>query len=251
MTSFARRYIDYIYFDMVNQRLSAQVDQAKAPGAEVFLDLGCHIGYNTARVRQVLQPKQTIGLEFDPVAVRQALAEGIHVARHDLNQPLPLPSNSVDVTTAFDVLEHLVETWRFITEVYRVLKPGGIFLIDSPNLAAWHNIFTLLLGLQPTTGPHLISIVDSDLKLVETMHQRDHNIEANGKQIEAFSNSKMYRHIVVPAYRSLCRVLVRASFEIEASQGFGYYPFPPLLSHWLCKIDISHAHHYLIRARKA
>lgn len=243
-----RRYLDYIYFDTVDKRLAAQLEYVQEQAVEVFLDLGCSVGYNTGRVREVLRPKQTFGLEFDPFSSQEARDRGIGVARHDLNQPLPLRSNSVDVATAFDVLEHLVETWQFVAEIYRVLKPGGFVLIDCPNLASWHNVFALILGIQPFSGPHLVSIADSDLRCVEEMHRRDHNL--TGHQVEGANVSKMHRHIVVPAYRSLHRLLVKAGFEIESSRGFGYYPFPPVISDWLCRIDVGHAHHFIIKARK-
>jgi SAM-dependent methyltransferase len=196
----------------------------------------------------VLKPKRTIGVEFDTDAIRETHSRGIDSIRYDLNEPLPIRSESADIITVYDVLEHLVETWQFITEVYRILKPGGVVLIDSPNLAAWHNIFSLILGLQPSTGPHLISIADSDMKIVEFMHRRDHDLV--DQSAEGVSASKMHRHIVVPTFRSLRRVLVRAGFHIEESRGFGYYPFPPPIAAWMCKIDIFHAHHYLIRARR-
>jgi SAM-dependent methyltransferase len=249
MFSILRRYLDFIYQDMVDKRLGAQVAYVQARPGAVYLDLGCHVGYNTDRVRQVLAPRQTIGLEFDPVSATAARARGIDVVCHDLNQPIPLPAGSVDVVTVYDVLEHLVETWQFITEIYRVLRPAGFVVIDSPNLAAWHNVFSLVLGYQPTSGPHLVSIADADFKVVENMHRRDHNLDEQ-INLRATSVSKMHRHIVVPAYRSLRRVLQKAGFEIESSRGFGYYPFPPFLSTWLCQLDISHAHHYLIKARK-
>jgi SAM-dependent methyltransferase len=199
-------------------------------------------------VQGALHPQQTLALEYDARAAHVALARGIAVACHDLNQPLPFRSDSADVITVLDVLEHLVETWRFITEVYRVLKPGGVVLIDSPNLAAWHNILGLVLGLQPSSGPHLVSIADSDWSLIEDMHKRDHQL--TGEAGEAVANSKMHRHIVIPAYRSLRRVLQKVGFEILGCWGFGYYPLPPPLSDWMCRLDISHAHHYLIKARK-
>jgi len=248
MVSLLRRYLDYIYFDAVNKRLAAQLEHVQTQSVEVYLDLGCYVGYNTDRVRQVLHPKCTIGLEFDPLSVQEARRQKVDVARHDLNQPLPLKSNSADVVTVFDVLEHLVETWRFVTEMYRVLKPGGFVLIDCPNLAAWHNVFALILGLQPSAGPHLVSTADLDLGFIEEMHRRDHNLTEH--QSGTVNASKMHRHIVIPAYRSLCRVLIQAGFDVENSWGFGYYPFPPMISKWLCRIDISHVHHCLIKARK-
>jgi len=244
----ARRYLDYLYADMVRRRLAAQVDCVDARDVELFLDLGCHVGYNTDRIRDVLAPAQTVGIELNTSAAREAYGRGIDVLRHDLNQPLPLGSDVVDVITAFDVLEHLTETWQIITEMYRVLKPDGFALIDCPNLAAWHNVLILMLGFQPSSGPHLISIADSDLALVEDMHREDHGLSA--VEAEQVHTSKMHRHIVVPAFRSLKRVLIKAGFDIAGSWGFGYYPLPPRIANWFCRLDVSHAHHFLIKARK-
>lgn len=249
MRNLAHRYLDYIYYDMVHKRGIAQLAQLEGEKAEVYLDLGCHNGFNTERVQQLLKPKRTFGLEFSS-SVREAHCRGIGVARHDLNQSLPFSSNLADVITVFDVLEHLVETWKFLTEVYRVLKPGGCVLFDCPNLAAWHNVFYLFLGFQPSSGPHLVSILETDLKVVENMHRRDHRVDTPESHVEDYVDSKMHRHIVVPAYRSLRRVLIKAGFVVENSLGFGYYPFPPFLSDWLCQLDIGHAHHYIIKARK-
>lgn len=249
MASLVRRYLDWLYFDMVEKRLAAQLEYVQTQSVDFFLDLGCHVGYNTDRTRQVLCPKYTLGIEFALDSILEAHKRGFDVIRHDLNLMLPLASNVVNVVTAFDVLEHLVETWQFVVEVYRVLAPGGMLLLDCPNLASWHNVFALILGLQPFSGPHLTSLTDSDLEIVQDMHRRDHDL-AEGQSAEALAASKMHRHIVVPAYHSLCRLLRRAGFEIENSWGFGYYPFPPPLADWLCKIDIGHSHHYIIQARK-
>lgn len=246
-----RRYLDYIYFDMVHKRVAAQVSHARTPNVDVLLDLGCHTGENTARLADLLQPRVTVGLEYSPTSILQAKTRAIAAARSDLNQLLPFPDEFADVVLAYDVLEHLVETWQAVCEVYRVLKPGGVFMIDCPNLAAWHNVFALILGYQPTSGPHLISIADSDLRVVEQMHRRDHKLDECARLAQdELSASKMHRHIVIPTYKSLLSVLVKAGFEIEGSWAFGYYPLPPLISDWMCRVDPGHAHHFLIRARK-
>lgn len=244
-----RSYLNYIYSDTVRKRLLAQINhiQLHKP-VELYLDLGCHIGYNTDRVREVIHPARTLGLDFSFDSVKVAHGRGIYAARHDLNQPLPLKSNSVDLITAFDVLEHLVETWQVATEIYRVLKPGGILLIDCPNLASWHNVFLLALGYQPSSGPHLTSIIDSDLHFIQDMHRQEHlsSLPKDGM----LTMSKMHRHIVVPTYRSMRRLLIQLGFEINGTWGIGYYPFPPALADLLSKIDIAHCHHYLINAQK-
>lgn len=41
--------------------------------------------------------------------------------------------NSFDCILAVEVLEHVEEDAKFLSEVHRVLKPGGIFLMTTPN----------------------------------------------------------------------------------------------------------------------
>ncbi len=48
-----------------------------------------------------------------------------------------------------DVIEYLFDTDRLLFEVNRVLKPGGIVVITTPNLASWYNCLFLLFGWQP------------------------------------------------------------------------------------------------------
>lgn len=50
-------------------------------------------------------------------------------------EKLPLSDNSVDLVLFNEVFEHLRINLIFtVSEVYRVLKPGGILMLSSPNL---------------------------------------------------------------------------------------------------------------------
>ena len=47
---------------------------------------------------------------------------------------LSFTDNSFDIITNFDVLEHVENDLNFINEMYRVLKPGGVAYVFTPNL---------------------------------------------------------------------------------------------------------------------
>jgi glycosyltransferase involved in cell wall biosynthesis len=52
---------------------------------------------------------------------------------HDLNDGIPLPDNSVGVLNASHILEHLYDKTKIMSEIYRVLAPGGWVFIEVPS----------------------------------------------------------------------------------------------------------------------
>lgn len=47
--------------------------------------------------------------------------------------PLPFEDESFDCVVSFQVIEHIRRDKEFVREVYRVLKPGGRFIVSTPN----------------------------------------------------------------------------------------------------------------------
>ncbi len=48
--------------------------------------------------------------------------------------PLPFADESFDCVISFQVIEHIKEDERFVAEVQRVLRPGGRFIVSTPNI---------------------------------------------------------------------------------------------------------------------
>jgi len=96
------------------------------PGVQRVLDLGCAAGD-----LGLYKPEgtQTWGLELDRVLVEYATRyETAQVWDLDMPAPLPFPDAHFDAVVAKDILEHLQKPWRTLSEVHRVLRPGGIVL---------------------------------------------------------------------------------------------------------------------------
>ena len=47
--------------------------------------------------------------------------------------PIPAPNNSFDYVVSFQVIEHIKQDFELVREVHRVLKPGGKFIVTTPN----------------------------------------------------------------------------------------------------------------------
>ncbi len=58
---------------------------------------------------------------------------GIDARVHDLSQPFPFEKNSFDGAVCIEVLEHLYDPKFTVSEIFRVLKPGGLLVTSVPN----------------------------------------------------------------------------------------------------------------------
>jgi SAM-dependent methyltransferase len=54
----------------------------------------------------------------------------------DLNEPFPFADASFDTSMAIEILEHLENPRRFLRELARTLRPGGVAIVSTPNLTS-------------------------------------------------------------------------------------------------------------------
>lgn len=72
------------------------------------------------------------GVEFNPTAVRVCRKAGLKVFHGELKEA-GFPDACFDLVTARQLIEHLPDPAAFVKEVARILKPGGRFVIITPN----------------------------------------------------------------------------------------------------------------------
>ena len=114
------------------------------------MDIGCGDGNFTMLMAKSLGAKEIYGVDISEKGVEMARKKGVKAFKIDVDEEnLPFNDNYFDVVTALEVIEHLFDPDHFLEEVYRVLKPNGIFILSTPNLAAIHNRIALLFGYQP------------------------------------------------------------------------------------------------------
>ncbi len=72
----------------------------------------------------------------------------------DVSNSLPIKDKSVDVVIAFEIIEHLGFVDNFLTEIKRVLKDKGIFILSTPSLSYWKERIRLLFGKDILSDEH-------------------------------------------------------------------------------------------------
>lgn len=125
-----------------------------------LLDAGCGLGYFLAVCDR--HGYETFGLDISEYAVGEARKHTKADLRIGDVQKLPFSRGTFDIVTLLDILEHVEHPDVAISECRRVLKPGGVMLILTPNAA---NFWVFLLDRDKTHIQHfnsksLISLLD-------------------------------------------------------------------------------------------
>lgn len=125
----------------VNGPFDAAIAPHVHPGA-VVLDLGCSRG--DPDLPSPARGRLYVGVDEDLAGLRgNGLADAVVMAPVTA---LPLASESVDVLVMKWVAEHLAAPGAAFAECARVLKPGGVLCVLTPNA---HSVFTGLSRLVP------------------------------------------------------------------------------------------------------
>jgi SAM-dependent methyltransferase len=110
-------------------RLIAQCRQFRA-GARL-LDVGCSVGVFLKAAGEA--GFRAVGLDISPVATRYARESFGVDARTGTLETFDLAGERFDVVTMWDVLEHLEDPWRAMERVNKLLAPGGLVALRTPN----------------------------------------------------------------------------------------------------------------------
>ena len=150
LTSDNRRIWETSPQHFVDRRVQMILDMLPRLGeGATLLDIGCLDGTLTRLYGEAVGTTQIHGID---VGLTEAAREnGVDVRVFDLNQRSPLPhaDASFDVVLCIETLEHVYPTDHLVTEILRLLKPGGTAIIDVPRLDSFLNIALLTLGFQP------------------------------------------------------------------------------------------------------
>lgn len=112
-----------------------RVNFAATPAS--VLEIGCGKGAMLNYLRQAGHAVVGIDVDADALAFCREKYPAIPVFEAS-GDKLPFEDGSFDTVMSFDAFEHIRDSDRHLAEVRRVLKPGGRYLLQTPN--KWTNI---------------------------------------------------------------------------------------------------------------
>jgi SAM-dependent methyltransferase len=114
------------------------------------LDVGCGTGVFTAELERA--GARAVGMEISESALERATADRprLDFRLAPIDGPLPLEDCSFDLVWASEVIEHVADTARWLSEIRRVLAPKGRLLLTTPHHA---RLAIALRGVEPYADP--------------------------------------------------------------------------------------------------
>lgn len=137
-----RSFADFEVPDLPRVRKVLRFFAGRPPG--ICLDLGYCRGSFADHLSAA--GWHCIGLD---IVQRRADHSSVATVQGDVFGSLPIADASVDAVTAGELIEHLTDDGAFLRECRRVLRPGGLLALTTPNLAFSLNRGLVLIGRMP------------------------------------------------------------------------------------------------------
>ena len=139
------------------RKLTTALRMASFPAGGTLLEIGCSVGQFTFPLAKL--GYQICGMDLSPnsieVAKQRAAAQGVTRATFMVGEAetlRPLTDGQFDGVVSFSTLRYVGNLPQALSEIYRVLKPGGRAVIDVPN--RWCPWFYLKPWLGSERHPH-------------------------------------------------------------------------------------------------
>lgn len=203
------------YISRVDPRLRLIIDllASRRPGST--LDLGCGRGFLLDHLADA-GLSGLVGVDvFDDVE-----SPRWDYRRGDVTERLPADDASVECVIAGEIIEHVPNPDDLLREIRRVLVPGGLLVLSTPNLVSWANRILVPLGVQP-----LGTETSSEIAL-----GRRHRVLGQGNQVQG--------HLKLFTHHALSEILERYGFTVTAKRGVpAFFPAPvDRLDRWMSRV---------------
>lgn len=155
------------------------------------LEIGCRDGQFLYENKHKWQ--NIIGIDIEPRYLKQARKRKYGVpAKFELADygrgKMPHQSSFFDLVISIATLQYVYDIDLLFNEVYRVLKPGGLFIFEVPNAAVFWRRIQFLFGKLPKTS-QLVGGWDAGVIHYFTYYDLYHFVKEKGFEIEKVSCS--------------------------------------------------------------
>lgn len=128
---------------------AALVPPADRAGA-VLVDLGCGAGLLAPHLAG--KGYRHVGVDLTASALVQARTHGVAPVRGDVTR-VPLADGCADVVAAGEILEHVTDLPAAVGEACRLLRPGGLLVVDTIAATALARVVAVRLAERVPGGP--------------------------------------------------------------------------------------------------
>ena len=153
---------------VARRELALQFLSQVVPANALILDVGCGTGKGQESFGNL---GTVFGVDFSQDALMFRHERGLERIARANAEALPIQSKKFDIVVTLDTVEHIPDDQKAVSEIARILKPGGVILLNVP-------------AYQWLWGPHDVAL----------MHQRRYTrmqvkklLESNGFVIERLS----------------------------------------------------------------
>ncbi|MEE9439165.1 MAG: class I SAM-dependent methyltransferase [Saprospiraceae bacterium] len=205
----AERVSQKISDNFVFQRsLLAYLEASKIIAGDI-LEIGTGEGYGI----EYLAPKAKTYLTIDKyVSKIDPKFENVTFRQMNIPPFEGIADNSFDYVVSFQVIEHIEDDNQYVSEIYRVLKPGGQFIVTTPNIKMsitrnpWH--------VREYTIQELINLLKKSFSTVEAKGVFGNEKAMNYYQKNVASVKKITRFDIFNLQHRLPRQLLQIPYDI-------------------------------------
>lgn len=134
-----------------------------------WLDVGCSAGFVVKAAADA--GFEAHGVEVEPAAVRYGREVlGLDTLRCGYLEDQGYEPGQFDVISLYDVIEHVPDLNRLVAELYRLLRPGGIVEIRTPDVGHWGNPRDLSTWKEVKPSEHLYYFNSATLARLFALH---------------------------------------------------------------------------------